>query len=903
MSILQSFVETLPFPDISVDFKDFSEKIKLYDYQQMALQNIAKLLYYYYQEIKENKEKLWMEYIKRGFNKNLEIENGKILMQHFKEDELGYKTFVNRACFWMATGSGKTLVIIKLIELLDQLMNEGIIPQRDILFLTHRDDLILSFRKHVEEYNKGRDRRIILEELKNYNFRKVNPTLYDRQNILVFYYRSDLISDEKGDKRLDYRYFHNNGNWYLILDEAHKGDNEESKRKQIFLVFTKNGFMFNFSASFTDEFDRASTVYRFNLADFVAQGYGKHIMIMETQTTAFRKKEEEFTEEEKKEIVAKLLILTSFLRFLKDRRYPSPLALVLVNTVNTKDSDLKLFFRELFRIAEKGLQNDEFLRLKNELLSELKEISFWYEGGKLREEEINKLSDFTLKDFYINFFLSEGPSEVEIIYHPQNRQEILFKLRGGDSPFALVRIGDVVNWLKSLSSDFVVHETFEKEEYFLSIDKRESISLLAGSRSFYEGWDSPRPNVISFINIGRREAQKFVLQSIGRGVRIRIKENGSEHTTRQDFIRCLETLYVFATSRKSVLSVVNETLKIESEKEWEVLRGIKKNPLIEKKTLLIPFYKYSESRTLRNRVKFYVGKEDLKEAIALVKNINREDVLCFLTGHSLKTIAELKKVLTDPGDVIHISGHRKYKDPVILLRRLGDFLNVKVHEVEGFEDVDDKIKHYRRIEVDIKSLGVAKKESLERIISANLDISNYEGISIEWLEKHFYLPLLRGSDGISPKVLNWIKHIVKHESEIAFIKELKENSSCLKQFDWWAFSRIDESIDKEFYIPYYKNGRKCLWYPDFLLWLQRGYDYFIVFVDPKGSTHADYQFKLDYAKLLFENSDGTRKVFYSNGKKIRVYTLLYLKDVTQLPEGYERYWIRSVEELCRKLRD
>ena len=30
-----------------------------------------------------------------------------------------------------------------------------------------------------------------------------------------------------------------------------------------------------------------------------------------------------------------------------------------------------------------------------------------------------------------------------------------------------------------------------------------------GSRAFYEGWDSNRPNVMNFINIGSRDAKKF----------------------------------------------------------------------------------------------------------------------------------------------------------------------------------------------------------------------------------------------------------------------------------------------------------------------------------------------------------------------------------------------------------
>ena len=47
-----------------------------------------------------------------------------------------------------------------------------------------------------------------------------------------------------------------------------------------------------------------------------------------------------------------------------------------------------------------------------------------------------------------------------------------------------------------------------------------------GSRSFYEGWDSNRPNILLFINIGvRKESKKFVLQSVGRGLRIEPLKN------------------------------------------------------------------------------------------------------------------------------------------------------------------------------------------------------------------------------------------------------------------------------------------------------------------------------------------------------------------------------------------
>jgi len=84
------------------------------------------------------------------------------------ENGLPYYQIINRMSFWMATGSGKTLVIVKLIELLSSLMKLKLIPQKDILFLTHRDDLIGQFKRHVEEFNEGRmpSERLELYELK-----------------------------------------------------------------------------------------------------------------------------------------------------------------------------------------------------------------------------------------------------------------------------------------------------------------------------------------------------------------------------------------------------------------------------------------------------------------------------------------------------------------------------------------------------------------------------------------------------------------------------------------------------------------------------------------------------------------------------------------------------------------
>jgi len=84
-----------------------------------------------------------------------------------------------------------------------------------------------------------------------------------------------------------------------------------------------------------------------------------------------------------------------------------------------------------------------------------------------------------------------------------------------------MKIGDITEWIKNKLSNYEISEKFEYESIFKNLNKEEDINILMGSRSFYEGWNNNRPNIILFINIGKgTDAKKFVIQSIGRGVRI-----------------------------------------------------------------------------------------------------------------------------------------------------------------------------------------------------------------------------------------------------------------------------------------------------------------------------------------------------------------------------------------------
>ena len=141
-----------------------------------------------------------------------------------------------RIILYMPTGSGKTLIIVKLIDLLGQLIQRKEIPKNDILFLAHRDDLLEQFKNHVNEFNSFNfETKINLKSVKDYeSVKRENSLPFAKNEITVFYYRSDLISDEHKEKIVNFKNYDNSGKWYILLDEAHKGDKEDSKRQSVY---------------------------------------------------------------------------------------------------------------------------------------------------------------------------------------------------------------------------------------------------------------------------------------------------------------------------------------------------------------------------------------------------------------------------------------------------------------------------------------------------------------------------------------------------------------------------------------------------------------------------------------------------------------------------------------------
>jgi superfamily II DNA or RNA helicase len=874
MSSLHTLLDDIPFEDLppawsTFDLASFSRTKTLWDYQQFALQNALKTLWKYYIEFNADKSRFfqWYEDNRIGLDPDLSLGKKPDILSlldpyyPITNSKIAYQHFINRMGFWMATGSGKTLVIVKMLELLYWLIQRGEIPAHDVMMLTYRDDLISQLKEHVRDFNaSGKTPHIVLRELREYpDVKRGMSRLFGKQELTVFYYRSDNLNDEQKERIIDFKNYDNNGNWYILLDEAHKGDKEDSKRQHIYNILSRNGFLFNFSATFTDQRDIKTTAAEFNLASFIEKGYGKHISLLKQENRAFNDKED-FTNAEKQKIVLQSLLTLAYVAKSQENLciaarkelFHRPLLLALVNSVNTEDSDLKLFFHELERIGKGEISSQAFTSAKFALKNELISGPEWVYEGKTFVLDSALFDSLTIQDLYKFVFNAENAGDIEVLVRPSNDKEMAFKLKTSESPFALIKIGQTTDWLKDFLAGYEIVKGFESDSFFARLNKSDSeINLLMGSRSFYEGWDSNRPNVITYVNIGTgTEARKFVLQSVGRGVRIeplkgKRKRMENLHNAREvddvlfhkakPYLAAVQSLFIFGTKREA-LATIFEGLEQEREKEEGIELSLDVNSsALSNHPVLIPVYRRLDGHLLveqHDPRKFEIEKSESQNLKAYVDYLGDERLLLARHGLSPQKIGLLNKSLEFPETYFNPNTTRKFGSIEILLPRLTQYFDIIPNEVEGFKTLDEEINHFKHIRVLLKDISELQQkidsvkmykdpEEQESILKHKFEIReinieqytseiknlarteaceifdhNGHRLHIKNLSSHYYVPLMLSEDDL----IDYISRIIRVPSEIRFINQLeaylKQPDSLFRQYDWWMFSRAEETVDK-----------------------------------------------------------------------------------------------------------
>lgn len=967
---LQNIVRDIPFDSLPVnwlgfDFVRFSKDKTLFDFQQDALKHAIKALYLYFKEKKADKEVLFEHYKHNGFENyfdyDLDRKTAKYLLEYpedypIENKKISFAHFINRMSFWMATGSGKTLIIVKLIEFLGKLIAEKELPAMDILFLAHRDDLIEQFKNHIEEFNSFKfETRINLKSLRDYELvKRENHLPFAKNEITVFYYRSDLISDEQKEKFVNYKNYDNGGKWFIILDEAHKGDKEESKRQILYSILSRRGFLFNFSATFTDPRDFVTCVFNFNLAKYVEEGYGKHIYVSSSNIKAFQD-QSDFSPIEKQKIVLKTLLLLTIIRnnFEEIRKinntlYHQPLLLTLANSVDVEESDLELFFRELEKVAKNHIIADLLKEAKIELIKEFQsDTNYLFEELKweIDSDLITRIEYRDILEYALN---AKTPGNIEVLKIPGNNQELIFKLKSTDKPFALIKIGDISNWLRTKLEGYEINERFENESYFRAINRDDSdINILMGSRAFYEGWDSNRPNIILFINIGvGKDAKKFVLQSVGRGVRIEPQKNKrrriqylfNEKKVEEELFRRVkelvlpvESLYVFGTNANNLREII-ATLR-EEKKEINLGDEFIVNPEAYKHLLLVPVYKpgkifFTEENALP---KYSISIDDCEIASQFYRHLG-DNIAVVKYDCQVKVLEKVKESFERREQFYNFEDGRSLRDPALILRRIFDYFSIESQELDIFKKLENEIVHFKNIKYldDERSDEIKRKikeirntpereKELEELFKQGdrkkydqqlklfeqakiFEIKNQK-IKIKYLASHYYLPVIISEE----EKISYINHIINIPSEVKFLEEMENNlENIFSTSDWWMFSKIDHTLD-QIYIPYYDPITNAFskFHPDFIFWAQKGNRYLILFVDPKGTEHTDAYRKIDGYSKIFEVEDNGQKSckdFPYNGIIINVKLLFRARGrIANVPENYRPYWFDNFDALTEKL--
>lgn len=922
-----------------LELSAFSHTISLQEYQQSALKCALIALKLYMGESAQNhSDETQIVKFKTSAQELLKAYHS---YQRQNLSSLIDRNEINRASFWMATGSGKTIVMIKLVVLLSVLMKRGQIPQKPIMLLAPNDKILGQFRAQIQAFNAFNTTQIHARDLKDFEKISFDGSLFDET--LLYIARSDLLDtaenvgkDSKA-KRLNYKNFLNQSGWYILLDEAHKGDSKDSVRKWYFNAlasgFASNGelailrqndfargFIFNFSATFEDNLDLTTCAFNYNLERFNNDNYGKNIAVLDSDLHAFK---ESGNDELKREKIIESFIIFCAIKLSKERllnefskyknlqkmplNYHNPLIIAVSDKVNTQEAGVKLYFEAILQILANEI---DITPIAQNLKEKLKNASVYFGTNEINAEFLDIVGSVDSNILRKSVFYANEKSSIEACKIKGNDKELAFQSKNANKPFMLLNIGNIKEWEKHYLQGLGVESGEDLgQSYFDTINENSSpINIMMGSKVFNEGWDSNRVNLICFINIGSKNAKKYVLQTIGRGVRIepflgvrkRFMVSDIDDALIKDklnpFCAGLEMLFIMASDYVAIKGILEG---IESFKTSGAIKGFKIKREFE--PLLVPKYKDGQIRDEN----YAISSVDFEKLCAYIKGYD-EDIL--LLNSEAKSVdlgfSTLMKIRTKQG--FELRGSRANLTPKNAFVVIDKFFHSKKKEFKEFRNLNGEICHFQKITSTLDELvineinkkikelvsvkvGKSEAELMQEVKQGKISIEDYTkaiksstdkstqcyGYTLNSnLSKHYYNPLIINENDKGSMV-----YAIRHKSEIEFLQDLQEyiarQNNALKDCKW-CFCRLVENVD-DIFVPYFDESVQEMrkFYPDFIFWIKCKNEFSIIFIDPKGITIAPQNAidKVRGFREIFENID-----LAYDGQKVRVRLVYYNKE-------------------------
>lgn len=488
--------------------------------------------------------------------RNIDKLPGDPVDEEFTEAEL------SKLAYWMATGSGKTLLFHINYLQFRHYAREAKQPLDNILLITPNDNLTT---QHLEEMAES-DIPCARFSLESSGLEMARA---DTVRVLEI---TKLVTEKKGSgESVPVEAFE--GFNLVFVDEGHKGTGSEAQTwRERRRALAAKGFTFEYSATFgqaldankadvvTEEYAK-SILFDYSYKYFYGDGFGKDFHILNLK------------DYEREEDVD-MLLLANLLSFYEQRAFhhakggdlrdygiEPPLWLQICSRVSAKNAEVVTVLKFLARFTL-NQRNWSVNRIKKVLdgksgieLDGEKTDLFAGQLRWLRAQRRAKDPAKVFQDILSRVCQATAPGELEIRSIKSAKGEVALRVSGSETYFGLLNIGDLNGFKKVVEKEapeLAVGEDSMAEPLFPEVKKPTSkVNVLIGAKKFMEGWSSWRVSNIGLLNVGVSEGSE-IIQLFGRGVRLKglnfgLKRSDSVPGVKHpDHIKLLETLNIFA---------------------------------------------------------------------------------------------------------------------------------------------------------------------------------------------------------------------------------------------------------------------------------------------------------------------------------------------------------------------
>jgi len=473
---------------------------------------------------------------------------------------------LTKLAYWMATGSGKTLLLhINYYQITHYLTQAKLPPYENILLITPNAGLS---QQHLNELQ--------LSGIPACLFQQSATVLPGTVQIIEI---TKFTAGTSGPQTINVDSFE--GRNLVFVDEGHRGSSGDvwfGYRDKL----SSAGFTFEYSATFGEALNSGNkpsdiairhsygkaVVFDYSYRYFYGDGYGKDYTILNLPKS--------YNENDRDTLLlANLLTLFEqtwlYLEYnqqMRDYLIERPLLMFVGHTVQAgkKQSDLTQADKEslsdvldIIRFLHRVTHDKQWaIRTLKNIINEQSGLT--NEGVDVFHSKFpilkNNFSPETLYENLLkNIFHASAPGPIHLSNLRNAIGEVSLRVGTSDTPFGVINIGDEANFLNMVENkdlglvvdtdDAFRNSLFETINYTTS-----TINVLVGAKKFTEGWSSWRVSGMGLLNVGRSEGSE-VIQMFGRGVRLKGYQRSLKRSTAVEgnhpaYLPLMETLNIFS---------------------------------------------------------------------------------------------------------------------------------------------------------------------------------------------------------------------------------------------------------------------------------------------------------------------------------------------------------------------